>query len=187
MSEPGTRPGGLTALAVINFIFAALGIIGAIGTMAAPTFVKMATKHHEEVEARDAAKAAADSRVIEDGDPDTRAREERRKQNEEMQEAVRKMEKIPHYYFIISGVVALAIAILELLSGIGYLKLKRFLGKTLGTTYALVAIGWGAVEVLYANKLLGQEFGLLNMIGFIYPLITLWCLRSVFKDDFVNP
>ena len=42
MSEPGTRPGGLTALAVINFVFGGFGVLGAFATAVAPlAFEKM--------------------------------------------------------------------------------------------------------------------------------------------------
>ena len=38
MSE-GKRPGGLTALAVINFVFAAWGLIGLLGLVAMFAFI----------------------------------------------------------------------------------------------------------------------------------------------------
>ena len=96
------------------------------------------------------------------------------------------MRNVPGVFFLAAG-IELVVAALMIVSGVGYLKLRRFLGKTLGTIYAVLAIAWAGVEIGYMQKILEQDFGLLNMIGFIYPAITLFCLRMVFKDDFVNP
>jgi hypothetical protein len=183
MSEPGTRPGGLTALAVINFVFGGFGILGGIGTLFAPMAVSMAVEQSEAAESRRAGKIEAGSETMPVTDEEKRHRE----QQEEMREAARIMKETPYRLFVLAAGVEVSLSALLIVAGVGYLKLRRFLGRTLGTVYAVGAIGWACVQLAYMSKVMGQSFGLLNMIGFIYPAITLFLLRLTFKDDFVNP
>ena len=44
----GKRPGGLTALAVLNFIFSAWGLLGILGMIVMFTLFRMAAEHMDE-------------------------------------------------------------------------------------------------------------------------------------------
>lgn len=66
-------------------------------------------------------------------------------------------------------------------SAVGYLGQKRFLGRSLGTAYAVVAV-LGSVVGLAT----GQPFGISTVIGLVYPVLTLILLNTTFKDDLVN-
>jgi hypothetical protein len=189
MNEGGTRPGGLTALAVINFIIGGFGILGAFGTLVTPTLMRVADEKHAAAESRRAAADEADApesaETRSNAPPPKDPAQQRR--DEDMKERMEKIKAIPFITFVVAALVEGVIAILMITSGIGYLKVRRFLGRTLGTVYALLSIAWACVQVAYTEKLFGDSFKLLNLIGFIYPAITLLCLRFVFKDDFINP
>jgi hypothetical protein len=153
---------------------------------------KIAEKHQLEAES---AETRAESRA-ESGSNDeprekivvkTPEQERRAAARERDREMQRKMRDIPAHMYVLAGAIEIPIAILLLLSGIGYLKLRRTMGQTLGTIYAILAIAWAALQIAYMNKLLDQDFKLFNLIGFIYPVVTLFALRVIFKDDFVNP
>jgi len=73
--------------------------------------------------------------------------------------------------------VALMIA-----SGVGYLKQKKFLGRTLGNTYGVLAIA----DTIIGLALLHGAFSFWTIIGLVYPVLTLALLNTTFKDDFVN-
>ena len=137
----GKRPGGLTALAVLNFVFGGLGLIFMLGFFAllkaADTAVGEVTKGQESLGAG----------------------------------------KI--YIAIALGGLS---AILLIVSGIGYIGIKKFLGRTLGNVYAIVSLG----STAYGIAVLKTGFGVGTIIGLIYPLLTLFLLNTTFKEDFVN-
>lgn len=132
------RPGGLTALAVLNFVFAGLGILallalfallGAVETSAAAADVKISTG------------------VV--------------------------------WALILLGFVRMGIMIA---AGVGYLGQKRFLGRTLGNTYAILSL----LDTGLGLALADTGFGIGTLIGLIYPVLTLILLNTTFKDDLVN-
>ena len=141
MSNGSSRPGGLTALAVLNFIFAGLSALGVLGLAMALGLAKTDSKLADE------------------------------------------LAKVPPGMLMFGIGVSLVATILLIVSGIGYLGQKRFLGRILGSAYGVVAIGSGVTNLV----LMGQGFGIMNIVGFIYPALTLLLLNSIFKDDFVNP
>jgi hypothetical protein len=71
-------------------------------------------------------------------------------------------------------------------SGVGYLKLKKFLGRTIGNVYAIVSIVYSAASPFLLPAALGGGFGIAAIIGLIYPLLTLILLNTTFREDFVN-
>jgi hypothetical protein len=82
--------------------------------------------------------------------------------------------------------VALVCGGLLIASGVGYLKLKKFLGRTLGNSFAVIRIAYGIAVALYLPVEIGGGFGIGAIIGFVYPVLTLLLLNTVFKEDFVN-
>lgn len=146
------RPGGLTALAVINFIFAAFQLLGAL------VFIPLLLMGEQMME----------------------------NVNEEDQAALEAMMQMGETGFILVIAASLITVFLLVASGIGYLKLKQFLGRTLGNVYAVFTIIYTVITGLYVAPELGGGFGLGTLLGFIYPLVTLVLLNTTFKEDFVN-
>jgi len=147
------RPGGLTALAVINFVFSGFGFMSLFGLAAFFAFVKIL--------------------------PTEDMPEPQRVQFEAFQE-------MGVYVFIIIFVLSLISSVLLLLSGIGYLKQKKFLGRTMGNIYAVLAI-FGSVfsGMMFPSELSGG-FNIGSIIGLIYPVLTLILLNTTFRDDLTN-
>ena len=139
----GKRPGGLTALAVLNFVFGGLGAIGALLGFGALALLREAVKQAE----------ANGAKYEGQG-----------------------------YTMALVGVALLALgAFLLIVSGVGYLKQKRFLGRTLGTVYGLVSLGGTILGVAT-----GGGVGVFTIIFAVYPILTLIMVNGTFKDDLVN-
>jgi uncharacterized membrane protein YkvI len=137
----GKRPGGLTALAVLNFVFGGLGALGFLTLLALFGYMDSAT---------DGELSDAFTEVPEKG------------------------------LLVLSVVLSLVAVVAEITSGVGYLKQKRFMGRTVGNVYALAAI---------ANLVLGMSFtafGIGTMIALVYPVLTLALINTTFADDLVN-
>ena len=149
----GKRPGGLTALAVLNFVFAGWGLLGMAGMVVFFTLMgKIPTENMDE-----------------------KAR---------MQiEALQNMGLSTLVFIFVLTVVS---CILLLLSGIGYLKQKKFLGRKLGSTYGILAIISSIVSGVMFDPELGGGFNIGTIIGLIYPVMTLILLNTTFKEDFIN-
>jgi len=171
MSEPGVRPGGLTALAVINFVWAAFTFISGFAAVSSPFYMPALAAQAE--------KAAAN--------------ESRPEKQKEATEAAVHMREVSNQITLhkelvmLDGGAKLVLGLLLILSGIGYLKLRRFLGRTLGLVYATVAVLWGCAVLLWVQKEMGESPGIFSLIGFIYPAVTIFALLVTFRDDFVNP
>ena len=149
----GKRPGGLTALAVLNFVFAGWSLVGMIGLVVFFTLIgKIPTENMDE--------------------------------NARMQiEALQDMG-LPTLVLIFA--LAVVSCILLFLSGIGYLKQKKFLGRKLGSVYGILAIISSIVSGLMFDTELGGGFNIGTIIGLIYPVLTLILLNTTFKEDFTN-
>jgi hypothetical protein len=152
------RPGGLTAMAVVNFVFGGLSAFSVAG-LAAVMFLL----GNPEV----AQKAATVT-----------------PQQQAQLDALLAMGKGMFLFLAICSAISAALLIV---SGIGYLKLKKFLGRSLGNITALVSIAAGLATAILMAPQLGGGFNLGTVIGLIYPVLTLFFLNVTFKDDFVNP
>jgi len=125
---PAARPGGLTALAVLNFVFGGLGLIGMIVFVAGISIL----------------------------------------------ERLGISVPILWVHFLL-GLVAAAMLIV---SGVGYLKMSKATGYSMGMVYALVAI---------VNNILGAvaiQFSVFVFIGLAYPVLTIILLNTAFKKCF---
>jgi len=145
------RPSGLTALAVIQFIFSALEGLGVISLVV----MRLITGRAE----------------VGDGDAPPQAVA---------------FAKIPWLDIIALSVLGGIAGLLLLISGIGFLKRKRILGRWLGNAYAVVAIGYASASlVLLPSELTG---GLtLDLIrSLFYPLFLVLLLNGVFRKDLVR-
>jgi len=149
----GKRPGGLTALAIINFILAGLSSLSLFGMVALFGLI------------------------------DTMPTEKMDEAQRAQMEAVQNMG-MPTLVLIV--VLTLLSGVLLLLSGIGYLKQKKVLGRLVGNIYALSAIVGSLVSGLLFKPELGGGFHFGTIIGLIYPILTLALINTTFKDDLTN-
>jgi len=145
----GHRPGGLTALAVLNFVIGGLYALLALLLLGGLALMNAAVNSAN----------AAGGRVSLNDAP------------------------VPIMALIYVALLLTVLnALLLIASGVGYLGQKRFLGKTLGSVYGILGIV-GTLVGFIGSK----QFGLGEIIGLIYPVLTLVLLNTVFKDDFPNP
>src|SRR4029079_3633808 len=119
MSEPGVRPGGLTALAVINFVLAVMELISGAFTAPSPATMPFAVAQSEK-------NLAAESRP--------EKRDELARKVEQLKETNEVIRNSSGLVMLIGGDEAVLVLLL-VIAGIGYLKLRRFLGRTVGLAY----------------------------------------------------
>ena len=149
----GKRPGGLTALAVINIIFGSLGIIG------------------------------SGMNVLMGLQPDMIPRPENptSEQSQQFEQLDALLNWDLYWPYILVSIVS---TILLFVAGIGYLKQKRFLGRTLGNAYAVTSLI--AVGMITAGDPMGAGMNWQTIVGIIYPVLTLFLINTTFKDDLVH-
>ena len=155
MSE-GKRPGGLTALAVINLIFAGLGLLSILSLGAAVAVFSL-TEGSPELD-----KATQEIKIG-------------------LEEA-----GIGLNFLVFITALSVIPTVLLLVSGIGYIKQKKFLGRTLGNAYAVLGLAYSILSAAILPTVIGGGFNLMFIVNIIYPLLTLILLNTTFKDDFVN-
>ena len=147
------RPGGLTALAVINFVFSGQGLLSVLILAASFAFIGM---------------------IPTDQMPEA---------DRIRLEAFQNMG-VPVFIFIFA--LSLITSVLLLLSGIGYLKQKKVLGRYVGSTYGIIAIVSNVVSGFMFPSEMGGGFQIMTIVGLIYPVLTLILLNTTFKDDLTN-
>ena len=153
------RPGGLTALAIINFVYA--GLVG----LSLISIIIMGLNG-------DAMIALMEKGL--ENDPDA----------EQNLNTIRTyVEAVSDPVNLTIGILlGVAVGGLLIISGLGYLKQQRFRGRTLGNIFAILMLASLAFS-LYRLKI---EFGILNMLDIIYPALTLFLVNVTFKDDLVK-
>ena len=155
----GKRPGGLTALAVINFILGALGMLGIIGLVmmlnneAFYDTMRKSTENEAQLEQFDEQQKQLQFELEQIGGPTGAT--------------------IRIGFELVAG-------ILLVFSGVGLLKQKRFLGRGLANAYAVlgivVSIGFAVFATMRFNMLM----------DIFYPLLMLFLVNFTFKDDLVR-
>ena len=156
MSE-NKRPGGLTALAVINFILGGLSLLGALALAVLIPFLG----------------SGAFEQATQNMSPEETAQMEA-------------LANMSGPLFIVLVGVSFVCAVLLIASGVGYLKLKQFLGRTLGNAYAIISIVYAVAAGMLLPVAAGGGFNIMTIVGLIYPVLTLILLNTTFKEDFVN-
>lgn len=149
----GKRPGGLTALAVLNFIFSGLGLLGVLAMVAFFALI---------------------------GEIPTE------KMDEASRMQIEALQKMGTPVLVVGFLLNVVSCILLLVSGIGYLKQKRFMGRILGSTYGIISIAGSVVSGLLFDRELGGGFNIGTIIGLVYPVLTVILLNTTFKDDLTN-
>jgi hypothetical protein len=144
------RPGGLTALAVLNFVFSAVELIGALGFAALP--------------------------MLQQG-PGL---------NDAQRTQLEAMTSLGTGLLAALAAGGAICGVLLIVSGVGYLKQKRLLGRTMGNTYAVFSIATAVPAALWIPAQLGGGFSLSTILSLVYPLLTLLLLNLTFKEDLVN-
>ena len=170
MEETGKRPGGLTALAVINFVIGGILFLSVLSYFGGKYAIDMAEKQQEEIQQR--------------SDPN-RVQEEpyTTKQRKDIENAKQIYASNTIRILTLLNVIPGALLII---SGVGYLKQKKTLGRTIGNLYAVISIILGIAGIAFIDKELGGGFGISSLIGFIYPVLTLFLMNVTFKEDFVE-
>jgi hypothetical protein len=140
----GSRPGGLTALAVLNFVAAGFDALGAVSNLGIMIF--------------------RDSLA----------------QKPEMQKALASMP--PDNIVWTVGIGDLVLVPLLIVSGVGYLRMRRVAGRYVGTAYGLASIAATAAVLVQFQS--GMQFAALIYV--VYPVLTLIMLHTTFKDDLVT-
>ena len=149
----GKRPGGLTALAIINFILAGFGVLSLFGMVAWFGLIdKVPTEQ----------------------------------MNETQKAQIEAVQNMGMPTLVLLLVLTLLSCALLLLSGIGYLKQKKVLGRVVGNIYAISSIVGSIISGLLFATELGGGFNFGTIIGLIYPVLTLALINTTFKDDLTN-
>jgi hypothetical protein len=147
------RPGGLTALAVINFVFAAVSLLGAFGTVIGKMFID--NMPMEPMSEQQAANLAV-------------------------------MQNMSGLTLAIIVCMNIIYFLLLLLSGIGYLKMRRILGRFVGNFYGAAVIIFSLLSTMVFPGVFGRSIGIGTIIGLIYSVLTLILLNTVFKKNLVH-
>jgi hypothetical protein len=141
----GKRPGGLTALAVLNFVFGGISAILLLFAFGLIAITKAAIEKATEAGATATYTGPSLTMVY------------------------------------VSLLLSTITTILLIVSGVGYIGIKKFLGRTLGNLYAVISIGASIFQIVLMKASIG-----FTVVFMIYPLLTLILLNTTFKEDFVN-
>jgi hypothetical protein len=101
-------------------------------------------------------------------------------------EQIEAMQNMGTPMFVFIFILTALSGTLLLLSGIGYLKQKKVMGRMLGNIYGVLSIFGGIVSGLMFRTELGGGFNIGTIIGLIYPILTLILINTTFKDDLTN-
>jgi len=91
---------------------------------------------------------------------------------------------LPVFIFIFA--LTIISSVLLLLSGIGYLKQKKLLGRMMGNAYAVINTVSSVITGIMFAPELGGGFNIGTIIGLIYPVLTLVLINTTFRDDLTN-
>jgi hypothetical protein len=80
----------------------------------------------------------------------------------------------------------LVLTVLLVLSGIGYLQQKRVMGRMLGNTYGVLSILARICSMIILVRGFGPIAAITTFFGFVYPIVTLSLINTVFKPNLVR-
>ena len=159
MSEKeSARPGGLTALAIVNFIFGAMMILNGFGRLMLLLIIHR----------------------VESATPAELEENPVLKQLLEMKDMIAEMGVEPSPTLVLAIGLGLLAWCIGIVAGIGYLRMKQVMGRTLGNVFAITAMVSASLVISVAS------FGILVVLEFVYPLMTLFLLNRTFKENLVR-
>jgi hypothetical protein len=163
MSATG-RPGGLTVLAILNFILAALGLLGVLAVLGGSA-------------ALDLVPAPTEAQLSEMSEA------ERAESEKSQQEIAQARAILTDPMVRLFGALEALPALLLALAGIGYLRQRKGLGRGVGNLYAVVklALEVGSMVLIQVDQ---PTPAITHVFGFLYPVLTLYLLNVTFRDDF---
>jgi hypothetical protein len=173
MMHEGKRPGGLTALAVFNFIAAGIDLVGIVSLVLAVTFGAAIA---ESVERQ--AKERTEQQVEAGGNEEAELSQEDR----QALAALRAFREFGGPGFAVYMGLLGACTCLLVAAGVGYLRQRRW-GRLLGNIYAACSIATMAYGMWLTPAALGGGFRFAAFIGFVYPVLTLVVVNMVFRED----
>jgi len=141
----GQRPSGLTAFAIVNFVFAGFGGLGCLGMIAGAAVLKHSGYHFPDPKAEAAVQQIA--------------------------------EWLP--LLVVTCTVS---TLLLIVSGFGFLKQSRVLGRYVGSAYGI----FGLLMVLINFAIVHQPFGIGTITGLVYPIVVLILVNTTFRDDLTS-
>ena len=186
----GKRPGGLTALAIFNFIGSAGDFLGVLGLVAALVFVSTLLSEEESTGNSGTTASAEEQPAAEEsgaaGEQPAES-EEKEGLTDEQREQLDVLKQFGKTFWIVAIAADVVLGTLLLLSGIGYLLQKRFLGRVLGNVYAVCSLAATvAMMAMMPEGIPGTGFTIGTMLAIIYPALTLILLNTTFKEDLVH-
>ena len=183
----GKRPGGLTALAVFNFIGSGFDILGILTILGTALFSGVLVEKMDEAHARETARSAnaQEEPAQEEAPKENRKKTDKEREREQARAVLNAWGDLG--YGVLAAWVAamVALTILLLMSGIGYLKQKKFLGRKLGNAYAIISIVTTVLELAILPDVVVGGMTIMVVVALLYPVLTLVLLNTTFKEDFV--
>jgi len=174
------RPGGLTAMAVINAVLSCLYAIASLASL-----MTLLVVHPQPGDAPGAHPAGTVTVTPAAGtsttDPDGPGAD-----------SVQADAPHPHHFRhhgpvsrteqALGLVKCVLCAVLLAISAVGYLRLQRLNGRYVGSLYALVAMLFFVAE----HHLSHQPLAITGLIALIYPVLTLVYVNTTFRGDLVQ-
>lgn len=183
----GKRPGGLTALAVFNFIGSGIDALGIFTILGTALFSGVLIETMDEAEARREGRSASaqEEPGQEEAPAESRRKTDEERDREQAREVLEAWGELG-YGVLATWVAAMAaLTALLIMSGIGYLKQKKFLGRKLGNAYAILSIVTTLLALAILPDVVSGGQTIMMVVAFLYPALTLILLNTTFREDFV--
>jgi len=177
------RPGGLTALAVINVVLCCIFALASLATLVAllvihPVAVGSAAEHPSDTVVTPGADEAPGSGLTA---PDAGAAPGDAHAQSPHPHHFRHHGPVSRAELGLGFVDSVLCAVLLAISAVGYLRMQRIAGRYVGSLYGVVALLFFAVE----HHISHQPLGVTGLIALIYPVLTLIYVNTTFRNDLV--
>ena len=150
------RPSGLTALAVINFV------TGTFQFFSAVAFLLRRFVFSQRFEGRELG------------------------EDEHHAEGLQALLDVPVVESLVYSSLYLAAALLLIVTGVGYLKRKKFFGRHLTTVYVICDLGALALMFAWLPESYIRELGIAVLRMAFYPLFIGAVIHTVFRRDLMR-
>jgi uncharacterized membrane protein YraQ (UPF0718 family) len=177
MSTSLSRPGGLTAIAILNVIGGFIGLIGGVFLFFADDTMNWAANQVQMT-----------PQQLQQLPPQQRAEmEQTMKDMADAQAMLKGVTENSLYYP--TAVVGLVCSAAMFVSGIGMWRMKKFSGQLIGNVYVGTSLLSAALNYLMIQQMdglpAGQDGpGITGLIGPLYALLVAFLLNFTFSEDF---